>query len=83
MDHALKELEERGTTELLPDNQPTLWVSPIVAVQKKDGQVRVCVDMRAANKAIKRVCHLIPTVDDIGFELHGTRYFSKLDLSQA
>ena len=52
-------------------------------VPKKDGRVRICVDMRLANEAIKRVRHPIPTVDDISFELNGAKYFSKLDLSQA
>ena len=39
--------------------------------------------MRAANTAIKRVRHLIPTVADISLELNGAKFFSKLDLSQA
>ena len=67
----------------MPDKQPTPWVSPIVAVPKKDGAVRICVDMRQANAAIKRVRHPIPTVEDISLELNGAKYFSKLDLSQA
>ena len=49
----------------------------------KDGGVRICVDMRQANEAIKRVRHPIPTADDVSFELNGAQYFSKLDLSQA
>ena len=39
--------------------------------------------MRNANEAVKRVRHPIPTVEDVSFELNGTQYFSKLDLSQA
>jgi hypothetical protein len=39
--------------------------------------------MRQANDAIKRVRHLIPTVEDISLELNGAQWFSKLDLSQA
>ena len=54
-----------------------------MAVPKKDGNVRICVDMRMANRAIKRVRHLIPTVNDISFELNQAQYFTKLDLSQA
>ena len=45
--------------------------------------MRICVDMRQANDAIKRVRHLIPTVEDISLELNGSQWFSKLDLSQA
>ena len=39
--------------------------------------------MRAANKAIKRVCHPIPTVRHISMDLNGAKFFSKLDMSQA
>ena len=50
---------------------------------QKDGGVRICVDMRQVNAAIKRVRHPIPTVEDISLELNGAKYFSKLDLAQA
>ena len=53
------------------------------AVPKKDGNVRICVDMRLPNEAIKRVRHPIPTVNDISVELNGAKYFTKLDLTQA
>ena len=83
MENAIEELEKQDIIERVPESQPTPWVSPIVAVPKKDGGVRICVDMRCANEAIKRVRHPIPTVDDVSFELNGAQYFSKLDLSQA
>ena len=54
-----------------------------MAIPKKDGQVRICVDMRLANEAIRRVRHPIPTVSDVSLALNGAKYFSKLDLSQA
>ena len=52
-------------------------------VPKKDNNIRLCVDTRAANNAINRVRHPIPTVKDISLELNGAKFFSKLDLSQA
>ena len=64
---ALKDLEKQDIIERLQESQPTPWVSPIVAIPKKDGGVRICVDMRCANEAIKRVRHPIPTVDDVSF----------------
>ena len=76
-------MENNDIIERVPENQPTPWVSPIVVVPKKDGNVRLCVDMRMANEAIKRVRHPIPTVEDISLELNGAQWFSKLDLSQA
>ena len=62
---------------------PTPWVSPIVCVPKpKSGKIRVCVDMRQANKAIKRERHSMPTIDELVTELSGASVFSKLDLNQ-
>jgi len=52
---AVKELESEGIIEAVPEDSPAQWVSPIVAVPKKDDTVRLCVDMRMPNKAIKRV----------------------------
>lgn len=46
-------------------NEPSPWVSPMVVVIKDNGDVRLCVDMRRANTAIKREYHMIPTLDDL------------------
>ena len=64
-------------------DEPTPWVSPIQVVQKpkKPDDVRICVDMRAANKAIQRERHITPTLDDIITDLNGATVFSKLDLN--
>lgn len=39
--------------------------------------------MRAANQAIERERHLMPTLSDFRAELNGSKYFSKIDLKQA
>ena len=48
---------------------PTPWVSPLIAIPKPNGDVRVCVDMRQANQAILRERHLIPTLEETLQEL--------------
>ena len=58
---------------------PTFWVSPIVAVLKTSG-VRLCIDMRKANSAIKRIKHATPTIDDLIADLNGTVVFSKQNM---
>ena len=45
------------------------------------GQVRLCVDMREANKAATREKHLMPTIDDLVADLNGATVLSKLGLS--
>ena len=79
----LAKLAAQDIIEKVPLNEETDWVSLIVCVPKKNGEIRLCVDMRAANNAIKRVRHPIPTVKDISIDLNGTTGFSKLDLSSA
>ena len=72
----LKRLEELDIIETVTG--PTPWVSLIVIVPKRSGQVRICVDMRETNKAVK---HLMPTIDDLVADLNRATVFSKLDLS--
>ena len=59
---------------------PTPYVSPLVVLPKKDGEVRLCIDMRIPNKAIQRERYPNPTVDDLITEMNGATTFSKLDL---
>ena len=58
------------------------WVSPSVCVPKKNGDIRLCVDMRKVNIAIIRNYYPIPTLDEILYLVIGAKIFSKLDLAQ-
>ena len=61
---------------------PTEWVSRIVTPPKpkKPHEIRLCVDMRAANKAILRTQHVTPTLDELITQFSGATTFSKIDL---
>jgi hypothetical protein len=83
VERELSKLEHDDIIEPVPDTEETEWISPLVIVPKKDDKIRLCVDMRAANNAIKRVRHPIPTVKDVSLELNGAKFFTKLDLTQA
>ena len=54
-------------------------MSPHVVIPKKDGDIRLCVDMRMVNKAIQCECHPTPTINDLIHLLNGDKVFSKLD----
>ena len=60
---------------------PTEWFSPVV-IQTKRGSddIRLCVDMRLANKAITRTRHIISTIEEVRHSLNGAKHFSKIDL---
>ena len=79
-----RELERLENEDIIEKVEgPTPLVSPTVTVPKKDGGVRLYIDMREANKAIKREKHPMPTLDDVIADLNGSTDFSKLDLSGA
>lgn len=61
----------------------TQWVSPLVIVTKTDGRIRLCVDLRQLNKAIRRPLYQIPTVNEVLASANGAKIFSKLDLNKA
>ena len=73
-------LEEAGIIEKV--DTATDWISPIVISPKKDSnEIRMCVDMVEPNRAIKRTRHVIPTVEELRYDLNGAKIFSKLDLA--
>ena len=53
----------------------------MVPVQKSNGKLRICVDLRKLNGAVQRARFLLPTLEDIAPKLAGIQYFSKLDAS--
>ncbi|XP_041867384.1 uncharacterized protein K02A2.6-like [Melanotaenia boesemani] len=61
-------------------NEPTQWVNGLVVAEKpRTGKLRVCLDPRDLNKAIKRPHYPLPTLDDVTPKLAGAQYFSVLD----
>lgn len=59
------------------------WRSPILAVKKKDGGTRVCLDARELNKVTVPNAFPITDTNTILARLKTTRYLSSIDLSQA
>ncbi|XP_021368107.1 uncharacterized protein K02A2.6-like [Mizuhopecten yessoensis] len=77
---ALSEMERDGIIEKV--DQPTDWVSSLVVVEKPSGKLRVCLDPRNLNVAIKREHYQLPTIEDIVSRMSNAKYFSKLDANR-
>ena len=77
----LKRMENLGI--IAPVTEPTDWVSSLVVADKPNGSLRVCLDPRNLNKAIKRHHHKLPTTEEIIAQMSGAKYFTKLDPSNA
>ena len=59
--------------------EPTSWCAGMVVVPKKEGSVRICVDLKPLNQSVLREVHPIPKVDDTLAQLAGATVFSKID----
>ena len=57
----------------------TPWYAGMVAVPKKNGSVRICVDLKPLNKYVLSEFHPLAKVDDILAQIQGARLFTKLD----
>ena len=77
----LDRLEREGILEKVTHSE---WATPVVAVPKPDGKVRLCGDFKVTvNQAMKVDQYPIPTAQDLYATLAGGKKFSKIDLSQA
>ena len=63
-----------------PSDSP--WASPIVAVKKKDGSLRLCVDYRKVNAVTLEDTYQMPRVEELIENLGKSKYITTLDLTK-
>ena len=73
----LKRMDKLGV--IVRQEDPTDWVNSQVVVQKPNGSVRLCIDPRDLNAAMKRSHYPMRTVDEVVNRLKGSTTFSILD----
>ena len=74
----LDSLVAQGTISKV--DEPTDWVNSLVCVTKSNGSLRLCLDPKDLNKAIKWPHHCTPTLDEVLPKLNGAKYFSIVDV---
>ena len=65
-----------------PIQEPTDWVSSMIAAKKPDGNIRLCIDPHYLNLALKRSHYPLPVIEEILPELSKAKVFSKVDLKE-
>ena len=76
----LDEMQKQGIIEKVEGSMP--WLSPLIAISKKDGDVRLVLDMLIPNQALTRCQIQIPTIDEILQKMEGAAILSEVDLPQ-
>ena len=64
---------------ITPVDEPTDWVSNIVTVTKPSGDLRICIDPKPLNQALKWERYPIPIIDDVLPDLAKAKMFTKAD----
>lgn len=59
------------------------WASPLVVVPKGQEDIRLCVDLRRANKAVLVESFPFPNIEEMMAKLNGSKCFSKIDIKDA
>ena len=64
-----------------PIKDPADWVSSRVTVIKPNEKLRLCLDLKDLNKAIKREHYKLPTTEEIYAKMQNPKFFTKFDAS--
>jgi hypothetical protein len=74
---------DRLVTEgiIVPVTEPTPWVSALLILTKKDGNIRVCIDPKPLNAAMFDNDFYLKSIEDILPNLTGSTKFAQFDLS--
>lgn len=74
----LERMERLGVIKSV--SQPTDWVSSMVTMVKPN-KIRICIDAKDLNRAIKRERYPIPTIEEVISRLPEAKLFRKFDAS--
>lgn len=79
----IKEIDRLLALKIIERASAPTWLSPIIAVPKSDGGVRLCLDARKVNDHTVKNAYPQHNANRILSQLRGTKYLTTLDLSDA
>ena len=74
-----EEIDKLREAEFIYEIEHTDWVSPIVVVPKKNGKLRVCVNLKKVNATTIRDNYPLPIADHVIERVAGKKAYSFLD----
>ena len=78
--HLKQELDNMVKNKIIRKiTEPTDWVSSLAYSHKKDGSLRICLDPRHYNTALRRPHHAALIIEKITINFTGSNIFSTLD----
>lgn len=77
------EIDRLLKLDVIEPCEPGAWSSPIIAVKKPSGKVRLCLDARKLNQVTAKDAYPQPQINRILGRLRGTKVLSSIDLSDA
>ena len=75
-----REIEGMESEDIIEKvTKPTDWCAGMAPLQKKNGDVRICVDLKNLNKSVRREHYPLQTLEVIAPQLSGSTVFISLD----
>ena len=63
-----------------PVSEPSPWISALLVVKKPREKVRICIDPKPLNKALKRSHYQMFAIDDVLSRLTNAKVFITIDV---
>ncbi|XP_055590749.1 uncharacterized protein LOC129742837 [Uranotaenia lowii] len=83
LDEVNKEVDRMIKLDVIEEARFSPWNNPLVAVKKKTGQYRVCLDARHLNSIMINEGYPIPQIAAIMNNLSGCKFIASIDLKDA
>ena len=82
-DEVKRELDEMCKNDIIePVTCPSPWVSALLVVHKPNGKLRICIDPKYLNAALKRSVYVMPTIEDVLPQLSKAKVYSTVDATK-
>ena len=75
----LDDMVKKDIIAKIQEGEPTAWVNSLVYKRKSNKKLRLCLDPKDLNAAIRREHHVTPTLEEILPKLSGAKVFSIVD----